>query len=152
MKNIIKKFISDFKDFIEESSFITVSISFLVATAIKDLSTAFFTYIITPILDKLLTLMGLKSASGTVNILGINFGIAPFISAIFSFIFILLIAFFVLKSYNIFLKKQIDLNAITNGNSSSKNNEDEISILKEIRDELQTINKKEQNGNNICDD
>lgn len=133
---MLKKFITEFKQFVADSDFVTVAIGFLVATAVKDLSTSFFTNIVTPILNGFIDLISIRSNGGTVQILGMQFGISEFIAQIFSFFFMLLIAFFFMKAYNIFVKNKIDVNKKNDSVESQ-----EVQLLKEIRDELKKQNK-----------
>lgn len=127
----MKKFIQEFKGFVEESDFVTVAIGFLVATAVKDLTTSFFTNLVTPLLNGLLGLFGVKSDGGTVEIFGMQFGFAAFISQIISFIFMLLIAFLFMKGYNKLIKGKKTADAEEEAEVS-----DEVKLLQEIRDEL----------------
>lgn len=127
----MRKFLKEFKGFVQESDFVTVAIGFLVATAVKDLTGSFFTNLVEPLLNGLLHLCGVDTAGGVVTIFGMQFGFAAFLAQIIAFIFMLLIAFFFMKGYNKLVK----------GNKTADVEEEnevseEVKLLQEIRDEL----------------
>ncbi len=95
----MKKFIIEFKEFLLASTFIDVAIGFLIAGAVKDLATSFTDSLITPIVMKLLSLIGVESTGKATTFLGIDFYIQPFITAIISFIILMFVAFTVIKIY-----------------------------------------------------
>ena len=119
----MRKFLKEFKGFVEESDFVTVAIGFLVATAVKDLTGSFFSNLVEPLLNGLLHLCGVDTAGGVVTIFGMQFGFAAFLAQI--------IAFFFMKGYNKLVKGNITADAVE-GNEVSE----EVKLLQEIRDEL----------------
>lgn len=123
----IKKFIEDFREFLEGTNFIDVAIGLLIATAVKDLATQFTSSFIEPIIGKLLNFLDLDSNS-KLKLFGMNFGVIEFIGALFTFIIILLIAFIMLRLYAEF--KQ----------NNDEEEETELELLKQIRDELKNKN------------
>ena len=88
----MKKLITQFKEFVQETDFSTVAIGFLVSTAVKDLCTSFFNTIVTPILNAILGLFGQQSSEGVVTIFNIQFQLSDFVSQIISFFAMMLIA------------------------------------------------------------
>lgn len=136
IKSVVTGFLKEFKAFMDESDFITVAIGFLVATAVKDLSTSFFTNIVTPILNCWMSLLGLNNTTGTVTIFGIPFGLSAFISQIFSFLFMLIIAFFSMKAYNMIFLQKVSL-----AKEEDDAQEQEEDTLKEILAELKKMNE-----------
>lgn len=140
IKGIVTKFIKEFKAFVDESDFITVAIGFLVATGVKDLSTSFFTNIVTPILNCWMHFFGLQqSNNGFTTIFGIHFGLSAFITQIFSFFFMLVIAFFSMKAYNIIFLKKVNLEKDQETEADIKQED----LLQDILEELKKINKRE---------
>lgn len=128
----MKNLITEFKSFLTESSFIEVAIGLLTATAVKDLATQFTASFVTPLIGALLSLTGLNVNSKTpTKILGIDFFVYPFITALISFVIILFVAFIILKAYNKFKSGEEETVVAS-----------ETELLSEIRDLL-----KEQNQN-----
>ncbi len=126
----IKLFINDFRQFLLGSTFIDVAIGLLIAGAVKDVATSFTASFVTPIINHLLSFIGVNpDASAPTTIFGIDFYIQPFITALVSFIIIMFVAFSILRIYANFKER-------------FKNNEEEIitsqeaELLQEIRDLL----------------
>ncbi len=126
----MKRFIIEFKEFLLASTFIDVAIGFLIAGAVKDLATSFTDSLITPIVMKLLSLIGVESTGKPTTFLGIDFYVQPFITAVISFIILMFVAFTVIKVYAKMKEKFI----------KEENIEEEITnqekLLTEIRDLL----------------
>lgn len=102
----IKTFISDFKQFLLGSTFIDVAIGLLIAGAVKDVATSFTSSFVTPIITYLLTFVGVNpDANEPTTILGVNFYIQPFITALISFIIIMFVAFAILRAYASFKER-----------------------------------------------
>ncbi len=133
----IKKFIDDFKQFLLGSTFIDVAIGLLIAGAVKDVATTFTSSFVTPIINYLLSFVGVNpNANEATTILGINFYIQPFITALVSFVIIMFVAFSILRAYASFKERfknetETEETVITS---------QEAELLQEIRDLL----KKEQ--------
>ncbi len=126
----MKKFINDFKEFLLGSSFVDVAIGFLIAGAVKDLATSFTDSLITPIVMKLLSFIGVEATQEATTIFGIDFYIQPFITAIISFVILMFVAFSIIKAYakmkERFIKEEEIEPEMTN----------EEKLLSEIRDLL----------------
>ncbi len=95
----MKRFINEFKEFLLGSTFVDVAIGFLIAGAVKDLATSFTDSLITPIVMKLLSLIGVESTEKATTVFGIDFYIQPFITAVISFIILMFVAFTIIKVY-----------------------------------------------------
>ncbi len=126
----MKRFINEFKEFLLGSSFVDVAIGFLIAGAVKDLATSFTDSLITPIVMKLLSLVGVEASEKATTVFGIDFYIQPFITAIISFIILMFVAFTIIKLYakmkDRFIKETNEEEVMTN----------EEKLLTEIRDLL----------------
>ncbi len=133
----IKKFIEDFKQFLLGSTFIDVAIGLLIAGAVKDVATTFTSSFVTPIINYLLSFVGVNpNANEATTIFGINFYIQPFITALVSFVIIMFVAFSILRAYASF-KERFKNEAETEETVITSQ---EAELLQEIRDLL----KKEQ--------
>ena len=132
----MKKLITQFKEFVQETDFSTVAIGFLVATAVKDLCTSFFNTIVTPILNAILGLFGQQSSEGVVTIFNIQFQLSDFVSQIISFFAMMIIAFFFMKGYNFIIKGKADVEVDEDDEES-----EETKLLREILEELKKNNK-----------
>lgn len=96
----VKKFTNEFKEFLAKSTFLDVAIGLLIAGAVKDVATTFTSSFITPIIMKLLTLIGLNSdIDAAMTIFGIDFYIGAFVTALITFVIIMFVAFTVLQGY-----------------------------------------------------
>ena len=131
MREMIKGFIKDFKEFFDSNDFFSVAIGVLIAGAIKDLTMSFFNNLISPIINYLMTISGLqKSASDSVKIFGIDFGISAFFSSLFSFFVLILIIFFIMK-----ISTQLTHKSLEDNDKKS-----ETDYLEEILIELKKLN------------
>lgn len=131
MREMIKGFIKDFKEFFDSNDFFSVAIGVLIAGAIKDLTMSFFNNLISPIINYLMTISGLqKSASDSVKIFGIDFGISAFFSSLFSFFVLILIIFFIMK-----ISTQLTHKSLEDNDKKS-----ETDYLEEILVELKKLN------------
>ncbi len=126
----MKRFINEFKEFLLGSSFVDVAIGFLIAGAVKDLATSFTDSLITPIIMKLLSFIGVEATQEATTIFGIDFYIQPFITAVISFVILMFVAFSIIKAYakmkERFIKEEKVEPEMTN----------EEKLLSEIRDLL----------------
>ncbi len=96
----IKAFFNEFKAFLFGSTFVDVAIGLLIAGAIKDVATAFTDSFVTPIIMKILSIIGMNpDIKEATTIFGIDFYIQSFITAIITFIIIMFVAFNILKIY-----------------------------------------------------
>lgn len=99
MKKILA-FINEFKEFLLGSTFIDVAIGLLIATAVKDVATTFTSSFVTPIIMQLLSLIGVNpDAKAATTILGVDFYISAFITALITFVIIMFVAFSILQAY-----------------------------------------------------
>lgn len=137
MKNI-RKFIEDFKEFLLGSTFIDVAIGLLIAGAVKDVATSFTDSFVQPIISRLLEVVGIEGKEAAVTILGIDFQISSFISALVAFAIIMFVAFSILQAYakakEKFAKEEEEEVELAFSN--------EEKILMEIRDLLKETNSE----------
>lgn len=135
----IKAFIEEFKEFLLGSSFIDVAIGLLIAGAVKDVATSFTSSFVTPIIMKILSILGMNAdSSAATTILGVDFYIGQFITALITFIIIMVVAFSIIKAYakmrEKFLKESTEEEEIILSN--------EEKLLSEIRDLLKESNSE----------
>lgn len=96
----IKNFIDEFKDFLLGSTFIDVAIGLLIAGAVKDVATSFTESFVTPIILQILSVLGINSdINSATTILGVDFYIGTFTTALITFIIIMFVAFTILQAY-----------------------------------------------------
>ncbi len=126
----MKRFINEFKEFLLGSSFVDVAIGFLIAGAVKDLATSFTDSLITPIVMKLLSFIGVEATQEATTIFGIDFYIQPFITAVISFVILMFVAFSIIKAYAKMKEKFIKEEKV----EPEMTNEEKL--LSEIRDLL----------------
>ncbi|WOO89640.1 MscL family protein [Mollicutes bacterium LVI A0078] len=137
----VKSFINEFKEFLLGSTFVDVAIGLLIAGAVKDVATSFTDSFVTPIILKLLSILGINADAGSATtVFGVDFYIGNFITALISFIIIMFVAFTILQAY----AKMKEAFAKSNAEDEEEveialSNEEKI--LLEIRDLL-----KEQNS------
>lgn len=130
----ITAFINEFKEFLLGSTFIDVAIGLLIAGAVKDVATAFTSSFVTPIIMKLLSVLGVSSSiDEATTILGIDFYIGTFITAIITFVIIMFVAFTILQAYAK-MKERFAKEAGEEETEIALSNEEKI--LLEIRDLL----------------
>ncbi len=134
----IKSFINEFKDFLLGSTFIDVAIGLLIAGAVKDVATTFTDSFVTPIIMKLLSVLGMNAdASAATTIFGIDFYIGKFITALITFVIIMFVAFTILQAYAKMKEKFMKEAAEEEVEIITSNEE---RILTEIRDLLAAQN------------
>lgn len=137
MKRLVS-FFNDFKDFLLGSTFIDVAIGLLIAGAVKDVATSFTNSFVTPIIMKLLSLLGISAKSDEpTTFLGIDFYIGSFITALVAFIIIMFVAFLILQMY---AKTKDKFAKEANAEEDEKRSNEE-KILVEIRDLLKANNQ-----------
>ncbi len=96
----LKEFAGNFKEFLLGSTFVDVAIGLLIAGAVKDVATAFTDGLITPIILRLLTALGINGdLNQATELFGIQFYFGAFISALITFVIIMFVAFSVLEAY-----------------------------------------------------
>ncbi|MDR3214766.1 MAG: large conductance mechanosensitive channel protein MscL, partial [Bacilli bacterium] len=119
MKKIVKEFIS----FINKGNFLEIAVGLLLAATFKDVITSFSNTFIMPIINKLLG--SINYANVYFDIAGMRFEYGSFMTTLISFIITGFILFVIVKTYNKMINKQ-----------EEELSENELSILKEIRDEI----------------
>lgn len=143
--SIMKKltaFINEFKDFLLGSTFIDVAIGLLIAGAVKDVATTFTSSFVTPIIMKLLSVLGMNAdTNAATTIFGIDFYIGAFITALVTFVIIMFVAFSILQAYAK-MKEKFMKDAASEEVEIAQSNEE--LILMEIRDLLKTQNTDDQ--------
>lgn len=138
MKRIIA-FINDFKDFLLGSTFIDVAIGLLIAGAVKDVATSFTKSFVTPIIMKLLSLLGISAnMDDPTTVLGIDFYIGSFITAFVAFIIVMFVAFLILQMY----ARTKDRFAKEANAEEDEKRSNEERLLVEIRDLLKASNQE----------
>lgn len=135
----IKKFIEDFKEFLLGSTFIDVAIGLLIAGAVKDVATSFTDSFVQPIISRLLEVVGIEGKEAAVTILGIDFQISSFISALVAFAIIMFVAFSILQAY---AKAKEKFAKEEEGEEVELAFSNEEKILMEIRDLLKETNSE----------
>lgn len=121
----MKKFFEEFGDFLKQGNLIEIAVGLLLATAFMSLVTAFSNSFIMPIVNKLL---GFANGTNSYFIVaGMKFTYGSFLSALFSFIIVCLVLFFIVKAYNKLINKSKDDAQV----------DTEISLLKDIKELLE---------------
>ncbi|MEG0283557.1 MAG: MscL family protein [Erysipelotrichales bacterium] len=127
----MKKILKEFVDFLKQGNLVEIATGLLLATAFNTLVKSFTDSFIQPIIDS----FGIIDSSGGVSfkILGINFPVGNFISALISFIIVGAVTFLIVKSYNKFIAShQEEVKEVS---------ESELSVLKEIKELLEKQDK-----------
>ena len=116
--------INEFRDFINKGNLVEIAVAFVMGVAFASVVTSLTEDIINPIIGKILTVDDLSDwiVSGI--------GLGAFLVAVLNFLIVALVMFFVVKAYNRLSKK-----AEEEGTPS-----EEVRLLTEIRDSLQTRN------------
>lgn len=129
----VKRFIDEFKEFLANSTFLDVAIGLLIAGAVKDVATSFTSAFISPIIMRILELLGVNAElNEATTIFGIDFYIGGFISSLFTFIIIMFVAFSILQGYAKFKERFKAADDLEHSEDLSKDQE----LLTEIRDLL----------------
>lgn len=139
----IRDFFENFKEFLLASTFIDVAIGLLIAGAVKDVATSFTDSFVQPIISRFLEVIGIEGQDAAVTVLGIDFKISAFISALVTFAIIMFVAFSILEFYAKMKEKFI-----------AEKEEEEVElvlsneerILTEIRDLLKANNGETENN------
>lgn len=138
----IKNFVDEFKDFLLGSTFIDVAIGLLIAGAVKDVATSFTESFVTPIILQILSVLGINSdINSATTILGVDFYIGTFTTALITFIIVMFVAFTILQAYAK-MKEKFASEADEEVEVALSNEE---RILIEIRDLLKETNQIESN-------
>lgn len=126
----MKKFFSEFSEFLKQGNMIEIATGLLLATAFNNLVLSFSNAFILPIIDKLLAKT--PETASTVRIAGINFQYGEFLTSLISFIIVGFVLFMVAKGYNKLVaktkKKEQEDNLVI---------ETELSLLKDIKEILE---------------
>ncbi len=139
----ITSFINEFKEFLLGSTFVDVAIGLLIATAVKDVATTFTDSFVTPIIMQLLSLLGVNpDATAATTILGVDFYISAFITALVTFVIIMFVAFSILQAYAK-MKEKFAKEASEDEEEVEIALSNEEKILLEIRDLLKETKDKE---------
>ncbi len=140
----LKSFINEFKEFLLGSTFVDVAIGLLIAGAVKDVATSFTDSFVTPIILKLLSILGINADAGSATtVLGVDFYIGNFITALISFIIIMFVAFSILQAYAK-MKEAFAKDAAEDEEEVEIALSNEEKILLEIRDLLKDQNSSDK--------
>ncbi|MDL2211408.1 MscL family protein [Erysipelotrichaceae bacterium OttesenSCG-928-M19] len=127
----MKSFFKEFADFLKQGNLIEIASGLLLATAFKDLVTAFSDSFIMPFINKLLGFT--KGVDSYFTVFDMKFEYGIFISSFISFIIIGFVLFTIVKSYNKFIIKNKEEAAQV---------ESELSVLKDIKKLLEDQKKE----------
>lgn len=92
---VVKRFFSEFKDFIKEYKVIGLAVAFVMGFAVNDLIKSFVNNIFMPIINIFIPGGAWRTATLTIGPVVINWGV--FLSALMNFIILALIIFIVVK-------------------------------------------------------
>ena len=114
--------VKEFRDFINKGNLVEIAVAFVMGVAFASVVTSLTADVINPVVGKILTVDDLSSWDVA------NIRIGAFLVAVLNFLIVALVMFFVVKAYNRVSKK-------AEGESTPS---DEVKLLTEIRDSLQT--------------
>jgi large conductance mechanosensitive channel len=117
-----KLVIKEFRDFINRGNLVEIAVAFVMGVAFASMVTSLTADIINPIVGKILTVDDLSSW----DVAEIRIG--AFLVAVLNFLIVALVMFFVVKAYN-----RVSTRAEEESTAS-----EEVRLLTEIRDSLQT--------------
>jgi large conductance mechanosensitive channel len=123
----MKKMWAEFKDFMNRGDFVTIAVGLIIALQTVAVVNAIIEGIINPIIAAIVGKNNLNEFGFDIGDARISIGLV--ISALLTFIVVLIILFFVLKAWNA-LKRR----------SPEDDIETELSVLKQIRDSLNRPN------------
>jgi large conductance mechanosensitive channel len=123
----MKKMWAEFKDFMNRGDFVTIAVGLIIALQTVAVVNAIIQGIINPIIAAIVGKNNLNDFGFDIGDARISIGLV--ISALLTFIVVLIILFFVLKAWNA-LKRR----------SPEDDIETELSVLKQIRDSLNRPN------------
>jgi large conductance mechanosensitive channel len=123
----MKKIWAEFKDFMNQGDFVTIAVGLIIALQTVAVVNAIIEGIINPIIAAIVGKNNLNEFGFDIGDARISIGLV--ISALITFIAVLIILFFVLKAWNA-LKRR----------SPEDDVETELSVLKQIRDSLNRPN------------
>lgn len=124
----MKKIIKEFSDFINQGNLVEIAVGLLLATAFKDVVTAFSDSFIMPIVNGLLGFS--KDTSASIVVFDMRFTYGDFISTLISFLIIAFVLFMIAKTYN-------RIKALAHLEEETSSVENELSVLKEIKELLE---------------
>jgi large conductance mechanosensitive channel len=114
--------IKEFRDFINKGNLVEIAVAFVMGVAFASVVTSLTEDVINPIVGKILTVDDLS------DWVEAGIGLGAFLVAVLNFLIVALVMFFVVKAYNRLSKKA----------DEESTPSEEVRLLTEIRDELQT--------------
>jgi large conductance mechanosensitive channel len=121
----LKKYVDEFKEFINKGDVVTVAIGLVMALYFKAIVDAILDGLVTPIIAAIFGEPDIFNMGFTIN--GATFSIGLVINAIINFVVVAAILFVIVKAYNDFKRTAPEAPAEPSP---------EITVLTEIRDEL----------------
>ena len=120
----MRKLWAEFKDFLNQGDFVTIAVGLIIALQVKAVVDALITGIINPILAAIFQKPNFNDVGFNLGKSRVSIGLV--INALISFVVILFIVFLIVKAYNAFKRR-----------SAAEEPETELSVLRDIRAELQ---------------
>lgn len=124
----MKKFISEFKEFISKGNVMTMAVGIIIGSAFTAIINSLVGDIITPIIGMIIGGMNFAGLSVTIGSASIMYG--NFIQMVINFILTALVLFAIIKAFNRFSRKKEEAPAAPPEPS------EEVKLLAEIRDSL----------------
>lgn len=124
----MKKFISEFKEFISKGNVMTMAVGIIIGSAFTAIINSLVGDIITPIIGMIIGGMNFAGLSVTIGSASIMYG--NFIQMVINFILTALVLFAIIKAFNKFSRKKEEAPAAPPEPS------EEVKLLAEIRDSL----------------
>ena len=121
----MKKYLDEFKEFINKGDVITIAVGLVMALYFKAIIDAILAGVVEPIIAAIFGKPDIVDIGFTIN--GAQFSIGSVINAIINFVVVAAILFLVVKAYNNFKR---------NAPEAPAEPSPEVTVLKEIRDEL----------------
>lgn len=135
---IMKKFMSEFKEFISRGSVIDMAVGIIVGAAFTAIVNSLVTDIITPIVGMLCAGINIAELSVTVGTATLKYG--AFLQAILNFLITSFAIFCMIKAINTAREKMIRKKAVEEAKEEPKP-DPQIELLTQIRDLLEKENK-----------
>ena len=123
----MKKMLDEFKDFINRGNVVTVAVGLVMALYFKSIVDSIIDGIINPIIAAIFGKASLDDIGFDIGDARISIGLV--ISALINFVVVAFILFLIVKAYNNFKR---------NAPEAPAEPSPEVTVLKEIRDELRT--------------
>lgn len=133
-------FVQEFRDFISRGNVVDLAVGVVVGGAFGAITTSLVNDVIMPFVGILIGGFDFSSLAFTVGDARINYGL--FIQAILNFLIIAACIFVVIKTINGIQKSAKHEKVQVEDKSVKKKDDEQLAILKDIRNELKKSNKK----------